>query len=116
MRGPQPGLLFRQRTLGRVELRLEGLGVHLEHDLAELDDAAFGVEPLVQETVHTRTNLHLLRTGGAADKFEGDRPVAGLDLDDSHLGRRRRWRFRFSAAGEEQGEGSQNSDTLQCFT
>ena len=97
-------------------MRLEGLGVHLEHDLTQLDDAAFGVEPFVQEAVHAGTHLHLLGTGGAADELEGDGRVARLDLDDAHLGRRRRRRFRFAAAGEEEGEGSQNSDTLQCVT
>ena len=83
--GPQPGLLFRQRTLCCGQLRLEGFGVHLEHDLALLDDAPLMVEPLVQETIHPGTDLHLLRTDGVTDELVGDRRVPGLDFDDGHF-------------------------------
>ena len=58
--GPQPGLLLCQRTFGRGELGLEGFGIHLEHDLARIDDAALGIKPRIEETVDAGPHLHLL--------------------------------------------------------
>jgi hypothetical protein len=107
--GPEFRFLLRERAFRGGQLCLEGFGVHLKHDLPLLDDGALVVQALVQNTVHARAHLDLLGAFGAADELEGDPCIPGLDLDNAHLGRWCRWRFRFAAAGQQQHPAEQRS-------
>ena len=56
-------------TFGGVKMCLEGLGNHLEHDLPLLENAAFGIKPIVTEAIHAGTDLDLLRTLSDANEL-----------------------------------------------
>ena len=49
---------------------LERFLVHEEQDLAGLYHRAFGIDPLVQETVDPRLDVHLVRALGLSDIFD----------------------------------------------
>ena len=107
----QPRLLFGELALRRIELGLERLGVLQEHDLPGLDEAAFGIDALVEEAVDARHDLHLARALRLADELEADRRVARRHLHHRHFDGGTFLGFLFfllapcyQGSGEEQGE------------
>ena len=98
--GPELGLPVFHFPLGGVHLGLEGLLVHLEHDLPFLHHFAFPVEDFFQESGHPGHDLHLVGARGLGHKFHGCRyGLRGYGQDRHLLGRRRGLRRFLLPAG-----------------
>ncbi|MCY1176466.1 hypothetical protein D9M73_167400 [compost metagenome] len=68
--------------------------------MSGFDQIAFGVQPLIKETGHARTDFHLAGTLGLGNEFESHWRVAGGDRHHSDFRRvMRRGDGFFAAAG-----------------
>jgi hypothetical protein len=104
--------------LCRVQLRLERLLVHLEHDLARFDDRAFLVDTLVEPARNACLDVDGLHALGLRDVDGGHRDVLALDRQHGHVDRaffRRLRRLAAATLKEEQaGREDKSQRGLAC--